>query len=65
MAEEKKQSKSLLLISKQAGYKELNILLSSYGIDKAREKKFNDMKKIEVTSGELTKIGEHRWLQNN
>ncbi len=65
MVEESKKLKSSLLISKAGGYEELNIVLSSYGIDKAREKKFNDMKKVEVTEGELTKIGEHRWLQSN
>ena len=64
MADEKKQLKSSLLISKTEGYRDNSILLSIYGIDKAREKKFNDMKKIEVTESELEKIGPHRWLNN-
>ena len=63
MAGESKKLKSLLLISKAEGYKELSIVLGS--IDKAREKKFNDMKKIEVTEDELNDIGKHRWLQSS
>ena len=61
MITEKKESKSLLSISKK-GYEDHTILLSSFGIDKSREKKFNEGKKIEVTGDELLKIGEHRWL---
>ena len=59
--EKKQESKSLLTISKR-GYEEQNILLSSFGIYKSREKKFNEGKKIEVTEDELLKVGEHRWL---
>ncbi len=65
MAGESKKSISLLTISKAEGYKELSIVLSSYGIDKAREKKFNDMGKIEVNRDELNDIGKHRWLRSN
>jgi len=61
MAIEKKQLKSLLTISKK-GYKEHKVLLSSFGIDKVREKKFNKGKSIEVTKKELLGIGRHRWL---
>ena len=58
---DKKELKSTLSISKK-GYEEQNILLSSFGIDKSREKKFNQGKKIEVTEDELLAVGEHRWL---
>jgi hypothetical protein len=56
---EKKQSKSSLTISKREDYSEMNCVL---GIDKAREKKFNEGKKIEVSKEELDKIGNPRWL---
>ena len=58
---EKKELKSMLSISKK-GYKEHKIALSSFGIDKKREKEFNQGKKIEVTKDELLALGEHRWL---
>ena len=58
---EKKELKSTSSISKK-GYEDHKILLSSFGIDKIRVKKFNEGKKIEVTKNELLKIGGHRWL---
>ena len=61
---EKKESKSALTISKADSYKELRVVLSSFGIDAKREKEFNSGKKIEVTKEELNKIGKKRWLQN-
>ena len=60
--EEKQKQKSGLSISKEKGYKDLNIILN--GIDSKREKEFNLMKKIEVSEDELLKIGKHRWLQS-
>jgi hypothetical protein len=60
--EKKTESKSMLTISKDEGYKDLTIILA--GIDTKRTKEFNSMKKIEVTKDELNKIGTPRWLQS-
>ena len=58
--DKKKESQSILGISKATSYTGLQIILN--GIDEVRQQEFNAGKTIEVTEEELKQIGNHRWL---